>query len=1217
MGVKNWIVRKGAKASDRIAKLSSLSPEQLERIQAEREKYFAELAEHSPNDPAAQDLTKGLLAASSVEIFNAYLPQLSKLYVPISKDAAYTEPFNADYNVRYFNITKWVTDKEENSLEKLINVYDVLSDEDCNIALIFHRTCELTKVYLAVTNNKNSGDNVDANNFKRRLADAVRGNFPGSEWKNEDGIGSPPCLKNHLPYTVATASNIPAEKSEKFISQTIEKLLDGIVPENISQEYTLILLATPIRDAEERKLRLSELYTGLAPYSQWQTNFTYTESGAQSSNATFGVNVGASAGVQNGVNNSVTNSRGESDSVSKADGVTESEGENLSEQETTGTQEGETQGENYSSTHTESSSDSTNESWSESHSDNHNTTNVEGESDTLGGGLGGHLGPVELNGHYDHGWSSSTSVSDGYTDTSGKTWGNSHTDGVSDSVQQGTSYAKQIAKNEAKTIGKTVMNNTARSITNTLGKAVTNTVAKTAGTFKSVNLGGNFGVNFARSSNVTATVGKNEGITQNYTNYTIKHALEVLEQQMKRYELSTALGMWDFAAYVLSEDYNIANNVAHSYIALTQGEESYMSQSSINMWRGDTAESGDAREICGYLRELRHPEFGLNPKAYLIDPDYYVYPPVVTATTALSGKELAYSLNFPKKSVAGLPVIECAEFGRNIVTYDDINKNDNEFYLGKIFHMNHEEPTSVSLKRDSLASHTFITGSTGSGKSNTVYRILLEAQEQGVNFLVIEPAKGEYKHIFGNDSDVSVYGTNPAIMPLLRLDPFSFPEGIHVLEHIDRLVEIFNVCWPMYAAMPAVLKEAVEKSYEDCGWDMTLSVNEYGSGLYPNFADVARNVRQIIDSSEYDAENKGAYKGSLLTRLNSLTNGINGMIFTSNELTNKELFDKNAIVDLSRVGSSETKSLIMGMLVLKLQEHRMTQGRMNSKLEHITVLEEAHNLLKRTSGSHSSEGADLTGKSVEMISNAIAEMRTYGEGFIIADQAPGLLDMAAIRNTNTKIILRLPDLEDRQLVGKAANLNDAQIDELAKLPCGVAAVYQNEWVQPVLCKVVRFGGKESIYRYDRSSERSNCDDSSHERLYIAELLSSGTKFDKEKVLAEITEKLDKIGLSASVKVRIMKHIISPPKEPRMTKLAPIMAEIFPTVRKAVEEAYEASREPVEWTNAAERILRETISEHIDDQVRRDIVQCIITDYVFLQLGKCDDLKKWSIEGGLS
>lgn len=134
------------------------------------------------------------------------------------------------------------------------------------------------------------------------------------------------------------------------------------------------------------------------------------------------------------------------------------------------------------------------------------------------------------------------------------------------------------------------------------------------------------------------------------------------------------------------------------------------------------------------------------------------------------------------------------------------------------------------------------------------------------------------------------------------------------------------------------------------------------------------------------------------------------------------------------------------MLVLKLQEYRMTSDvKMNSELRHITVLEEAHNILRRTSFEQSSEGSNLTGKSVEMISNAIAEMRTYGEGFIIVDQAPGLLDMSAIRNTNTKIIMRLPDHSDRELVGRAANLNDDQITELAKLPCGVAAVYQNEY----------------------------------------------------------------------------------------------------------------------------------------------------------------------------
>ena len=128
----------------------------------------------------------------------------------------------------------------------------------------------------------------------------------------------------------------------------------------------------------------------------------------------------------------------------------------------------------------------------------------------------------------------------------------------------------------------------------------------------------------------------------------------------------------------------------------------------------------------------------------------------------------------------------------------------------------------------------------------------------------------------------------------------------------------------------------------------------------------------------------------------------------------------------------------------------------NESLRHITVLEEAHNILRSNSSSSSPEmGGGLAAKSVEMLANCIAEMRTYGEAFVIVDQAPGLLDTSVIRNTNTKIIMRLPDQSDRELVGKAANLNNEQILELARLQRGIAAVYQNEWIEPVLCHVDR------------------------------------------------------------------------------------------------------------------------------------------------------------------
>ncbi|MBU5431305.1 helicase HerA domain-containing protein [Intestinimonas sp. MSJ-38] len=1064
MGIKGLIAKAGGKATDGVSKLSSLSPEQLQKVQSQRDEYLSQMP--NPNDSTAEELTKRLLAASSVEIYKAYLAQLKELYVPIERKGQYGTDFDTAHNIRFFNITKWVVDKSENSLEKLVNVYEVLSNEDCNISLVFHRTCEKTNVYLAVTNTKNANNNVASENFKIRLGDAIKGNFPGSEWAKGTGTGVLPCMQNDIPYSVAIASNIPTEKSEKFISQTIEKLLDGIVPDKRSKEYIIILLATPIRDIEYRKLSLAEMYSGLAPYASWTTTFTYNEQNSTGSSATVGVNIGASAGIQNGQNQANTTTSGTTDSNSNtvtdstSDATTESTGETM----TDSTGQSVTDSTGSSTTSTTGSSESTSATHTEGTSTS--KTDTTGSSDSTGGTAGANFG-VEATANYEHSWNRSTASGTGTNLSDASTTGK--TESISESIA--TSTGKAIATSTgqaiAKATGTAVTSTVGKAVANTLGRAVTNSVSRTAGAFKSVNFGANFGASFARASNVTATIGKSEGINQTFTNYNIKHALEILEAQMKRLELSTALGMWDFAAYVMSEDQNVANNVAHSYLALTQGEESYMSQAAINLWRGDMGESsGDAKEICNYLRELRHPIFGLNPAITSENPAYNVYPSVVTATTNLSGKELAYSLNFPKKSISGLPVIECAEFGRNVVSYDLAPEQQAQIELGCVFHMNHEENAKVHLSKESLASHAFITGSTGSGKSNTVYQLLNEAKEQDVRFMVVEPAKGEYKHIFGSDPDVAVFGTNPAIVPMLRINPFSFPKDIHVLEHLDRLIEIFNVCWPMYAAMPAVLKNAVEKSYADCGWNLVRSTNRYGEDIYPSFADVACNIKEIIDTSEYDSDNKGAYKGSLLTRLQSLTNGINGMIFTCDEIAAADLFDKNVIVDLSRVGSSETKSLIMGMLVLKLQEHRMaTATGMNEKLKHITVLEEAHNLLKRTPTEQASESANLLGKSVEMLANAIAEMRTYGEGFVIADQAPGLLDMSVIRNTNTKIIMRLPDRTDRELVGRAANLNDDQITELAKLPCGVAAIYQNEWVQPVLCKVKKYEGQQVRYTY--------------------------------------------------------------------------------------------------------------------------------------------------------
>ncbi|WP_180381713.1 ATP-binding protein [Campylobacter lanienae] len=696
----------------------------------------------------------------------------------------------------------------------------------------------------------------------------------------------------------------------------------------------------------------------------------------------------------------------------------------------------------------------------------------------------------------------------------------------------------------------------------------------------------------SEATSKTITLGKSKSVQIKTENHSIKRMLEKIDETLKRLDECSDIGMWNCAMYCISDSEYVSRLAASTYQSLIRGKNSSLENGAINIWRDDGKD-----KIMPYLTHMCHPKIRVNELE-------------VTPGTLVSSLELAIHAGLPNKSIAGIPVIECAEFGRTVSSYDTQNSGA-KIELGKIFHMHSEEELPVNLSAKSLCSHTFITGSTGSGKSNTVYKIL-ENLPSDVKFLVVEPAKGEYKNVFG--SKAKVYGTNPSLTELLKINPFSFPKEIHVLEHIDRLIEIFNVCWPMYAAMPAVLKDAVEKSYEDAGWDLTNSTNAYGENLYPEFSDVARNIKSIIDSSEYNAENKGAYKGSLLTRLKSLTNGLNGLIFNRDEISSEELFDKNVIVDLSRVGSTETKSLIMGILVLKLQEYRMSNANgMNSELKHITVLEEAHNLLKRTSTEQSSESANLIGKSVEMLTNAIAEMRTYGEGFIIADQAPALLDMAVIRNTNTKIIMRLPDQDDRELVGKAANLNDDQIAELAKLPCGVAAVYQNEWIEPVLCKVDEFAKIENAYSYEIQDKKIEQVDY-NSRVEIAKILF-GAK-PNEVPNTDLFKKLSELNLKDATKVLIIKYLNNNLKSPNMLYLAPIIVELFPRTYRAFIDSYKAQTSDTnKWSVDVDEALKLEIAMNIEDNLRKDIRQCIITNCLYHELGRVDELEKWSLEGG--
>ena len=661
--------------------------------------------------------------------------------------------------------------------------------------------------------------------------------------------------------------------------------------------------------------------------------------------------------------------------------------------------------------------------------------------------------------------------------------------------------------------------NVARNIGGSLGLSASwgtsHTTAEQMGTSHSTSNGTSYGVSDSTSQQETHGTTDTQGIGRSQQielcNKSVEELLERIESQLKRVKESEDYGCYNCAAYFLSSVPSTAILAANTYRALMVGEGSSVESGAVNVWQ----RPDQVKPLREYLKRFMHPMFAR--QLWNDSPESLIYTPA----TLVSGQELPIHLGLPTRSVHGLAVIEHAEFGRNVpnasAEYAD------EINLGKIYHMGKSEPAALILNRQALTAHTFITGSTGSGKSNTVYELLRQLDAGGVNFMVIEPAKGEYKNVFGDREDVHVFGTNPKITKLLHINPFRFPEEIHVLEHIDRLIEIFSVCWPMYAAMPAVLKNAMLQAYEVCGWNLETSENEYNKNLFPTFQDLLTELVDVIEHSAYDKEVKNNYRGSLETRVRSLANGLNGQIFSADEIPEKQLFDENTIVDLSRVGSLESKSLIMGILIMRLNEYRMTScTEMNNPLKHVTVLEEAHNILRRTSMEQTEEGSNVAGKSVEMIANAIAEMRTYGEGFVIADQSPGAVDISAIRNTNTKIIMRLPDEQDRQLAGKAAALKDDQLDEIARLPKGVAVIYQNNWTEPVLCKINKFEGEEKRYQYktcatDRKAEMMSA-------ILLRNLLKKEKGEPLDLNLRQLQDLLLKVSMPSKTKIAALKAL---------------------------------------------------------------------------------------------
>jgi hypothetical protein len=528
----------------------------------------------------------------------------------------------------------------------------------------------------------------------------------------------------------------------------------------------------------------------------------------------------------------------------------------------------------------------------------------------------------------------------------------------------------------------------------------------------------------------------------------------LLQAHIERLQTGRSEGWWQMASYIAAESDAAMHSVGGALRSLCSG--SVTTQDPIRMLTLPTPLLRDAVRDGHLLRLLPLGSAQGHPLGDTYD----------VLASCVRSAELAVLVNMPQKEIPGLPMRDSSDFALSAPPPEP-----GSIELGILQDTLGHPLGPVTLTAESLNRHVFVTGVTGSGKTNTCMQLLLETYNTlRVPFLVIEPAKAEYHRLAQTpelQGKLRVYGIGGDATLPFRLNPFAPMPGIPLSRHIDLLKAVFNASFPMFAGMTYVLEEAIMEVYTERGWNLFTSQNDFLperpslddlSALTPCLGDIHDKIDVILERKSYGEEIQKNLGAALRSRIHSLMVGNKGLTLNSRRATPLEhLFDGPTVIELENLGDDEEKAFVMALLFVLLYEFAQQRQRwvgrsQENSLQHLTLIEEAHRLLTATHGG-SAESGDPRGKAVTMFTDMLAEMRAYGEGFIIADQIPTKLAPETMKNSNVKIVHRLISPDDRVAAGSCINLNDRQIRYLNNLTRGLALVHDERIGEAVLTRI--------------------------------------------------------------------------------------------------------------------------------------------------------------------
>ena len=990
----------------------------------------------------------------------------SKLVNEVKKQDLFTDIYEVtDFDllgenfgdIALYKINEITYEEEEKAprREAFENVLGALRDSFNNFLYIILGTKEKVSIYFGVAKNSY----IDSSNSILELQDvgdmilkpSIEGNFRGSKIKEIISDEKEEVLKvirnqgNKYAYFEGNPGINESEDRSDF--QGIDRLID-IMSVGNQGTFGLVIYANPIQKEEIVEIE-KDIYK---QYNYYNTVHKRSYQLGENESKNTGEN------VTEGTGTSESTAKGKSSNETSGSSETKTEGSSASD--TKGSNESETKGTNYNK--------ATGNTWG--NSEGSNKTENTGKSTTTGTSNG----------------SSTNSKSSSTGESAGTSWGTNKnkSEGGSKTITEGSNLSRANGTSTSRTSG------------TSLSKATGTSTSKTSGTSENKTIG------TTKNQSTTKNIGSSTGTSETENIEIIKKEIHswisyIDETLLPIIDYGKGKGLFRVNTYIFADNSATLLKLGNTLKSLSSGKKG--NKRPLEYYRLDNVKD---KKIINNLVN-----FQMNKIQNDIEKDeFYTVNSIEIGNGFVndfySSKELSLIAGLPRKEVNGLKVTKQVEFGLN--TTDEKMKEPLELgnlvQSGKIL-----ENSEVNIDKKDLNKHIFVAGVTGTGNTTTCQRILLES---GMPFLVVEPAKTEYRimKLSEKTEDMVIFTLGQDNIAPFRLNPFEFFPHESLTSRVDMIKAAIEASFDMEAAIPQLIESTIYECYKDYGWNVNTNKNTKFENpfaddvhAFPTFNDILKKVDAVAEKQGFDERLKKDYIGSIKARLQSLTLGSKGlMLNTPRSIDFVGLLDKKVVLEIEEVKNTGEKSFVMGLIMTNLREALRAKYKENKHFKHITLIEEAHRLLSKF------EPGDSVNKKqgVEIFADMLAEVRKYGESLIIADQIPNKLTPEVLKNTNTKIIHKLFAEDDKESVGNTMILEKEQKEFLSSLPTGRAVVFSQGWSKAVQVQIKLLTNTTSDEEVDEQILKDSCINYYREN-YRREIFAGSNIFDREPTFEEM------------------------------------------------------------------------------------------------------------------